>query len=141
MKITFLVADEVRQEMGGKQTILGLYADGVIMLDLISQNAKPIGDLPPGIDRLSFSINVSELVGKHRFKGQIINPSGKIYGSEIPLGESDITSAYASRSFIVEAKPFVVSEKGTYHFNLYIDDELHAFPFTIIDRVEQKQAL
>ncbi|MFZ1547607.1 MAG: hypothetical protein WAT12_11000 [Candidatus Nitrotoga sp.] len=134
MKLNFFVADEFRPETGGKQMVLGLYADDVILLEPVTQ----IEAIPVGFERLAFLINISDVpAGKHNYKGQIVDPSGKPYGREIIMGELEIEKGM-SRSFIIEMKPFLINSKGTYHLNFYVDDDLYAFPFSIIDRVQEK---
>lgn len=135
MKVNFLLADEVRPEMGGKNTVLGLYADGTIVLE---NGEPPKGDipegLPEGVERLAFLINTSELPeGVHHFKGQITDPSGNPHGPEISFGESTIEEG-ASRTIVVEAKPFLLQGIGTYHFNFYVDDVLVPLPFKVVKR-------
>ena len=134
MNIFFLIADEIRQEVGGKQTVLGLYADKAILLEgKDNQQDLPPG-IPEGIDRLAFLINVSEASeGAHVCVAQIIDPSGQPHGPEIPLGEFT-TEVGISRTLVLEAKPFIPSGKGTYSFDFSIDGNRHSFPFKIIDK-------
>lgn len=134
MKINFVIADEIRQEIGGKQTILGLYADGTIMLEATEELNTSTTEVPRGIERLAFLVNVSDISEeKHRYKGQIICPSGLPYGEEISFGEVIIPKG-KSRTIILETKPFLIKEKGTYHFNFFVDDVLYPFPFNLIER-------
>lgn len=134
MKINFIVADEFRPEAGGKHMALGLYADSVIMLEPNPQSTTPTLELPEGIDRLAFLINVSDAPEeKHNYKAQIIDPSGQPHGKEIALGEFLVAKG-TSRSFIIEAKPFLIHGKGTYQLNFHVDDLVHSFQFSIIER-------
>ena len=130
MKIKFLVAEEIRPELSGKSMVIGLFPDDVLLMQgKRPDNAPP--EMPEGIDRLSFLLNVSELPeGKHHFKGNISDPSGAPYNPISSLGEETMPKGI-SRSIIVEIKPFIVKSKGIYHFNLYVDDELTSFPFEI----------
>lgn len=141
MRIDFLLADEIRPEIGGKQTILGYYADANLLIEPIPQSEETLkSKLPEGIDRLAFLITVSDVPGgQHKYKGQIIDPSGNPHGPEMPLGELDVEKD-RSRSFAIEAKPFLLKGKGTYHFNFYVDEELHSFPFRITARVQETPA-
>lgn len=132
MKINFLIADEIRPEASSKQAVLGLYADNLIVLEPLSIKEKE-SNFPKGIERLAFLINVSDIEGKHKYKGQIIDPKGNLHGPEVDFGESELAK-YTSRTIVLEAKPFLIVEKGTYNFVLTIDDTKHILPFTIIDR-------
>lgn len=133
MKINYLIADEIRPEASSKQTVLGLFADHLIVLDIPTQ--LPAGELPKGIERLAFLINVSNIEGKHKYKGQIFDPEGNPHGPEIDFGESELAKN-TSRTMVVEAKPFLIKVKGTYNFVLTVDDTKYPLPFTIIDRAQ-----
>lgn len=142
MKIKFLLADEFRAEAAGKQMALGLYADDIIILEHkeASKEVAKAG-LPAGIDRLAFLINVSDVPEvKHIYKMQIIDPSGSPHGKEIPLGEHVIAKG-TSRSFVIEAKPFLIQGAGTYQLNFFIDDVIHTFSFTLIEREGTKSTI
>lgn len=138
MKINFILAEEFRAEMGGKQTVLGLYPDSTILLESRAELKPSDLELPEGIERLAFLFNISDASqGTHKFKGQIIDPSGNPHGPEMPLGEAEILKG-TSRSLIIETKPFLLKGKGTYQFNFYVDDVLYSFPFHILDRPMEK---
>jgi hypothetical protein len=130
MKIKFIVAEEIRPEISGKATVLGLFSDDVLLL----QGKRPEGanpEIPDGLERVTFLLNVSDVpAGKHNFKGNITDPSGAPYNPVTSLGEEDIKKGF-SRTIIVEIKPFIVKTRGVYHFNLFVDDMLTTFPFEI----------
>lgn len=139
MKINFFLADEFRAEVGGKQTALGLYADNKILIEPRVELKSSDSELPEGIDRLAFLLNISEASqGMHKFRGQIVDPLGKPHGPEMLLGDGEVLKG-TSRSFIIEAKPFLLKGKGTYMLNFYVDEDLQSFPFHIIDRPLEKQ--
>lgn len=131
MKLTFLVADEIRREASGKATILGLFPDNVVIVNI---PPKPEGipeGVPPGIDRLSFMVNVSSLPeGTYHFKAQFISPSGKPMGEVMEVGDIEIA---AGKSFttIFQSNPFVILEGGEYNLAFNINDEEHRLPFEI----------
>lgn len=124
------MAEEIRPELSGKSTVLGLFPDDV----LVMQGNRPEGaspEVPDGLERLTFLLNVSDISeGVHHFKGNITEPSGASYNPVSPLGEETIMKGL-SRSIVVEIKPFIIKSKGVYHFNLYVDDVLTSFPFEI----------
>lgn len=130
MKIKFLVAEEVRPEVGGKYTVLGLIPDEVLIFESRRPENAP-EEIPDGIERLALFLVVSELAdGVHKFKGQIYDPNGEPYNPEIALGEG-IVEEGTSRSMVIELKPFVVKKYGIYRFDLYVDDKSASFPFEI----------
>jgi len=130
MKIKFLIAEEIRPEMNNKATVIGLFSDDVVVMTSNRPKDAP-PEIPDGIDRLTFLINVSEIPeGLHKFKGQIITPTGEPYNPEMTLGEETIKKGL-SHSIIVQLKPFIVKNRGMYKFNVYIDDALTSLPFEI----------
>lgn len=130
MKIKFLVAEEIRPELGGKLTILGLFPDDVLVSNSNRPEETP-AEIPDGFDRLAFLVSVSDLPeGIHKFKGNITNPAGEPYHSETSFGDGAIEKG-TSRSIVVDTKPFIIKGKGVYHFNIYVDDSLYSFPFEI----------
>jgi hypothetical protein len=130
MKIKFLVAEEIRLEAANKLTVLGLFPDCTIILNPIRTKDAP-AEIPPGIDKLSLLITVSELSeGEHQFKGRIFRPSGEPYNDETSFGEANLAKGI-SRSIVVEIKPFVVLEYGVYRLDFYVDESINSFNFDV----------
>ena len=130
MKTVFLIADEIRAETNGKQTVLGLYPDHTLLIE----DAPAPSDVPQAINRLSILINISDVPeGEHEFKGRILDPSGNVSGNPLDFGKLSVAKG-TSRSFIVGLQNFVLSGKVTYQFNLEIDGESYPCPFYIVDR-------
>jgi hypothetical protein len=128
MKFNFLIADEIRAEISGKQTVLGLYPDNTLLLENHSNTAAP--GQPEAIERLTVLINISEAPGEHNVRGWFVDPSGNPAGEQIEFGRLPMVED-KSCSLVIQAKPFIISEIGTYHFNLYVNDVLYQFPFNI----------
>lgn len=136
MKLNFFVADEIRPELNGKLTALGLFADNTVVLESQNETDTKKAGLPAGFDRLAFVVNISDAPGeKHSFKGQIVDPTGKNHGPEMLFGET-VFGKNSSRTIVIEAKPFVLNGTGTYYLNFYVDDVPHLFSFNIINRAE-----
>lgn len=134
MKLTLLLADEVRAEATGKQTVLGLFADNVILLKIPRTPIEISEDIPPGIERLSFLVNVSKLPeGQYTFKGQFIDPSGDAMGEELPL-DSILIREGMSHTMVIETKPFIIKGGGEYNLAIWVNNEENRLPFEI--RVE-----
>lgn len=132
MKITLLVADEVRPEATGKQTVLGLFADNVVVVKIPPKPEEVPDDVPPGIERLAFLVNVSKLPeGQYDFKGQFISPSGERSGDVFQLGNAVQVSPGKSYSAVIESKPFILKEGGEYNLAFWINNEEHRLPFEI----------
>lgn len=132
MKITLLVADEIRPEATGKQTVLGLFADNVVVVKIPPKPVDVPDDVLPGIERLSFLVNVSQLPeGQYSFKAQFIAPSGQPAGDALSLGDGVQVSTGKSHSIVIESKPFILKEGGEYHLAFWVNGEEHRLPFEI----------
>lgn len=131
MKFTFLVADEIRGEASGKQMVLGLFADNVVVLRIPPKPEEFPEDLLPGIERLSFMVNVSSLPeGSYAFKAQFIAPSGEPIGEVMELGNVDLKTG-KSFTAVIASNPFIVKEAGEYSLAFWVNDEEHRLPFEI----------
>lgn len=131
MKVKFVMAEEIRPEVGGKMTILGLFPADEILLTRVAVPEGVPSDTPMGIDKITFLLTISKLPSKkYKFTGSIIDPSGEPYKADMQLGEARFSKGI-SHSIIVESRPFIVKTLGVYHFNLYVGKELVSFPFEI----------
>lgn len=108
--VRLLVADDIRQEVGGKLTLVGLFADSVVVLGQLPPEAfddegKP---LPLAIDSLAFLLNVSGLTGK---QGLTITFEG-VGPEDVPIErEGDFEAGNRSANFIARFRPFVALER------------------------------
>lgn len=59
--VRFFLAEDFRQEVGGKVSAIGLYADNVVVLQLPPDLAEPTAETPIVIRSLAFLFNVSAL--------------------------------------------------------------------------------
>lgn len=59
--VRFFLAEDFRQEIGGKVSAIGLYADNVVVLQLPPDLAEPTTETPIVIRSLAFLFNVSAL--------------------------------------------------------------------------------
>jgi hypothetical protein len=141
MKVKFLVAEEVRPEASNKMSIVGFYpGDVIVMLKKERPQGVPQGvpeGTPEGFERLAILATISDAPeGTHKFKGRLIEPSGDAYAPESPLGEAAIPKGF-SHVVVVELKPFIVKQAGTYTYEFFVDDEIFKFPFEV--RIQEVQ--
>jgi hypothetical protein len=131
MKVNFLLAEEVRSEVSGKLTILGLYPGDVIVL---LKGARPAGvspDTPSGIERMVIlAVITGAPEGLHKLKGRMLNPAGEAEIPEIALDDA-IAKSGQSHTAIIEFKPFMINQLGIFNFELFIDDTKFTFPFEV----------
>jgi hypothetical protein len=66
--VRLFVSDDVRQEVGGKLTLTGLYTDNVVVIGQLPPDAYGADGelLALGLDSLCFVISIGGLAGKHR---------------------------------------------------------------------------
>lgn len=131
MKITFLVGEEIRPEASGKATVLGLYPDNVVIANIPPKQEGITEDVPSGIDRLTFMVNVSAVPeGTYHFQAQFITPSDTPMGEIMEMGNVDMATG-KSYSAIFQSSPFLVAETGIYKLDFYVNGERHQLPFEI----------
>ncbi len=114
-----LLCDDIRQEMGGKTSLMGLYDAHVV-----------VPQLPFTLPKLCFFTRFKNLEGNWSFSFAIKSPNGEtrkvIEGSEIemPEGSKDGT-------FNVVASPFEVTEDGLYEAEMGLQrgEDLYTFVF------------
>lgn len=135
MKLNFYLADEVRSEQSGKQMLLGLYPDKVVIVNIPHNQGD---NTPEGyiLDKLSFLVSVGDAIGKHSASVQIISPSGKPLGEETALPDFELKEG-KSHSLVIESKPFPFSETGNYKLIIILDKEPHEFIFEIRTEIIQ----
>lgn len=131
MKVKFLIAEEVRPEASNKMSILGFYAgDTIVMLKKERPQGVPEGT-PEGFERLAILATISEASeGAHKFRGRLLVPSGELYAPESTLGEASIPKGF-SHVVVIELKPFIVKQAGTYTYEFVVDEEIFNFPFEV----------
>lgn len=129
MKVNFLLAEEIRPEVEGKLSVLGLFAGNTVLV-----GAPPVEapmNAAAAIERLAILAVVSSTKpGKHKFSGRIFDPENNLYKPDAKFGEADIPEGY-SHSIIIELKPFVIKTFGTYRLEFFVDGEPHKFEFQV----------
>lgn len=141
MNVRYFISDDVRQEVNGKTSVVGLYADNVIVLN--NQNTDGsvqsiTKETPLAIDRLSILINVSDIVGLLEFEFQIIDPDGNSHTEKATIGKAELEKGM-SYNLIVQAVPFTFHIPGIYKLRFYVNGEFSDLPFEI--RINQNANL
>jgi hypothetical protein len=97
-----LIADDIRQEMGGKTSLMGLYDNHIV-----------VPQVPYTLPKVCFYTRFSRMNGDYKFSFGITAPSGEqktiIDGSEVSIPEGA-----KEGTFNVVASPFEVNEEGIY---------------------------
>lgn len=107
-----LICDDIRQEMGGKTSLMGLYDNHIV-----------VPEVPFTLPRVCFYTRFVNIRGQYKFSFTIVAPNGdekKVISDaavEIPASASEGT-------FNVIASPFDVTVEGVYEVKI----ELQAVP-------------
>lgn len=120
MNIRYFVCEDVRQEVNGKSSLTGLFADNVVMLNYEGNIKSITQETPLAIDRLSFLINVSNIVGTLEFEFQIFDPTGNPHNEKAYIGKAELTKGL-SYNIIVQASPFIFFIPGIYILRLHVN--------------------
>lgn len=129
--IQFLLADAVRQEQGGKLTVLGLYSgDSVLLKDTLPK------EVPDGMEGLALSgLTVVALVrdGQGAFDCtlQLFAPGGKALGKGVSKLKVD-KQKEASTSLIFPIEPFPIPDFGIYRIVLQLGKHEYEFKFKVV---------
>lgn len=137
MKVDFLIAEEIRPEANNKIAILGFYPGNIVVVLKKEQPQEVPEGTPEGFERLAILATISDAPdGVHKFRGRLLEPSGELYGPESSLGEAAIPKGF-SHVVVVQMKPFIMKQPGTYNYEFYVDDQMFNFPFEV--RVQNVQ--
>jgi len=104
-----LICDDIRQEMGGKTSLMGLYDHHIV-----------VPELPFTLPKVCFYTRFTNITGKFKFGFAITAPGGEkrqiIDGSdvEIPAGANEGT-------FNVIASPFDAQAEGVHEVNISLE--------------------
>lgn len=128
--VRLLVAEDVRQEIGGKFSLLGLFAGEKILV---------AGEMPPGsppniafvLPSLAFVFVITE--GEGRFEGRFkfIAPDRKTVLSDSKIEQIQLRKG-ESNTVGSMAKPFVGPDFGAYTAELNIGKAKFKFPVEVL---------
>jgi hypothetical protein len=126
----FILSDDIREEMGGKMTIIGYYVDDTIFLGpSLSPNSLPPG-IVGGIPQLCLAcILFGGAPGTVPISGEIKDPTGKQFAALTGSVEfkAASTSTVAFRGSNVAAPGF-----GTYDCNITVLQKTFNYSFRIL---------
>jgi len=129
-EVRFLLAESVREEVGGKLSLAGLYSgDEVVM-----QGVLP-SQLPPGVGGVALQHGLTVLAlmkggsGEFDLNMKILAPDG----SQLAISENIKVNLQPDRTgnLIVPAIPFPVHSFGTYRVQLFFGKKMYEYKFLI----------
>ena len=145
MRVKLIMADDIRQEASGKQTIIGLLADDTSLLPAgVFPETEPDLSRPvelkeiAAIEQLSFMASIAELSeGEHHISWQALTPGGQVMADSKPVDVH--TTKGRSNSLVFQFKPFPVFAQGEYKIRLNVDGETIDLPFYLSANPEDNQ--
>jgi hypothetical protein len=119
--VNFLLAESVRQEAGGKLTIIGLYPANQL---LIAKGTKQL------VTSLAFGFIVLDGDGTFSTVISLVAPSGKTIFKEELLPNS-VKLPGQPLTLVVAVQPFVTDETGKFDIALRLDNATYRRSFTV----------
>jgi hypothetical protein len=128
-QIHFLLADSVREELGGKLTVIGLYTGGEVIL----QGAMP-ADVPKGYERMALpGLTILAVCedgeGQFQLEFELYDPSDRPLGKSAPT--QVVKAKNAPQNLIFPLVPFLVPRFGRYRFELRLNNRKYEYSFTV----------
>ncbi len=134
MKAKFFMADDIRQEASGKFTIIGLYADDVMILNAPAGTPAPTRELTITLPRkICFLVNLSDIdTGKYPASAEIVPPDGGEPQVTVSIPEGIVVDENRSANIISEVDFFPISGNGIYNWRMKIGEfEALDIPFEL----------
>lgn len=126
------IADDFRQEQGGKMTAIGLYTDDVVVVTVEPDSPEPSEQTPIVVHSLSALITLIGLSpGKHVIGVEHVDSALKNPPQFGPSREMDLPAPGMSATMVVRFQPFVAGSYGTKHLIVTVDNKSTKFAFEI----------
>ncbi len=132
VKCNFYIADDVRVEQGGKPSLLGFYADNVILIQMPKKREDPTKEHPIGIAGLAILANFIGAKGTYDVEMELFGPDGL---SILKSGEGKLSNDAENLNFVPRFQPMPVVGFGQYKVVI----KLNKKPFTCTFDVRRSQ--
>jgi len=123
----FFVADDIRLEQGSKPSLLGFFADNVVVLPLPKTQGAPTRDKPIALSGLAFLISFPG-AGTYNVEMEFRAPNAV---SLIKSGEAKIASGGPVVNLVTRLQPFLVTAFGIHELIVRINKKSYTFRFEI----------
>jgi len=128
--LRFLLADAVREESGGKLTILGLYSGDQLVLQGPLPKAVPKGFKGMALPGLTVLVMISDGHGEFECRFQIFDPNDALLGDGKALilvnKQKDVAS-----NLLFPITPFPITAFGRYRVLCKLDGRSYEYAFQI----------
>jgi hypothetical protein len=126
--ILFLLAESVREEHGGKLSILGLYTGNQVVLHGELPTSLPEGMNKFALPHLAIVLVFKGGEGDCDVKVEIVDPLGK----RVLAGTAQVSMAPdAVRNVLLPLSPFPIAAFGEHQFKVRMGRRTYKYPFVI----------
>lgn len=123
-----LVADDIRQEVNGKVSLIGLFPDNIVVAHPWSGSPEPSQDNPLGFEALSFMIVITGLQGRHEATLAFIDDS---LPSPAPFQRQLEFSEHGAAHVLLRVRPYVTGRYGQKFLEVGIAGHKERLPFEV----------
>ena len=128
--VHFYMAEEMRLEMNGKITAVGIYPDHRMLVNLPKDAPNPTAELPSVLKSLGFLFNISSFVGEVSVAIDLeVNGVRKSF---MKPTNYDSSEPGKSINIVAAMEPCIVNEFGARKFIVSIDNNEYFFNYEII---------
>lgn len=128
--VRFLLADAVRQEQGGKLTVLGLYSGDSVLLNDPLPKVFPEGKQGFALHGLTILVTICDGQGHFDCSIHLFGPDRKELGKGANRLEVN-KEKDASANLIFPMEPFLINGFGIYRFALQLNKHEYEFKFSV----------
>jgi hypothetical protein len=128
-EVVFLIADSVRREERGLQSLVGVYGGDNIILESVP---VPTADSPTLLPQLSVWILLRGVEGDYDVSVQITAPSEEIM-ARLPSNRFTVPPG-GTHTMTLNLIPFPIKELGYYSVDLTIGESRYQYRFQVMAR-------
>ena len=127
--VHFYIAEEIRPELDGKVTAVGLFTDHKVMVTLPADEPNPTAEAPIALKSVSLLFNISNFLGKILVKIDVENNG--VRRSILKPTENNLTEIGKSVNMVISMSPCIVNDFGSRNLIVDIDDSEYLFSYEV----------
>jgi hypothetical protein len=127
--VHFYIAEEIRPELDGKVTAVGVFTDHKVMVTLPADELSPTLEAPIALKSVSLLFNISNFFGKNLVKIDV--ETNGIRRTILKPTENNLTEVGKSVNMVITMSPCIVTEFGVRNLIVTIDDNEYLFSYEV----------
>ena len=127
-KCAFIVCDDIRQEQGGKLSLMGWFPDGIVLVNIAE---GPSSGPALALSTLAMAVAFLDGAGDYRARVRLVAPGGKEMLSPdnvIPVSKGE----GKAMTLNFKLAPFTHDSFGQFRLSVSLDDHEYGFTFEVI---------